>query len=128
MPWTIKNTMRMDFRFLKIFAIAALMLGASACSQRYELHLPLSLNREKMEFKKEGASYYVLVYTDNNWTASLSEDASWLSLSRTSGSGNAQIMVTAEANSSAEREAVLTVDDGSARKTMQITQQTGIEE
>ena len=82
----------MDFRFLKIFAIAALMLGASACSQRYELHLPLSLNREKMEFKKEGASYYVLVYTDNNWTASLSEEASWLSLSRTSGSGNAQIM------------------------------------
>ena len=128
MPWTIKNTMLMDSRFIKIFAILALILGASACSQRYELHLPLSLNREKMEFNKEGASYYVLVYTDNNWTASLSEEASWLELSRTSGSGNSQIMVTAKSNTSAEREAVLTVDDGSARKTMLITQKTGIEE
>lgn len=118
----------MDSRIFKVFAVAALLLGAVSCSQRYELHLPLALNREKMEFDKGGASYYVLVYTDNSWTASLSDEASWLELSRSSGSGNSQIMVRAQSNSGPAREAVLTVDDGSARKTMLITQKTGIEE
>lgn len=114
--------------FVKLFVLAALLFTAAACQQRYELHLPLALNREKMDFKKEGASYYVLVYTDNAWSASLDGDAPWLELSRTQGSGNSQIMITAQSNDGPKREAVLTVEDGTASKTMLITQESGIEE
>jgi YD repeat-containing protein len=55
------------------------------------------------------------------WT--ISEDADWLTLSQTSGSGNATITVNATANGSTSRTAIITVNSGSGlTKTINVRQ------
>ena len=119
MPWTTKNTMSMDCK--TIFA-AAMLLAAAACSQRYETDIPFALNRTDMRFTADGGSFYVLVYSDGPWAAKLEKDTPWLSLSRTGGTGNSQIMVTATVNESVSHGVVLTVSRGDDTREMYISQ------
>ena len=109
---------------IRIILSALALLLLSACSQRYELRLPLALNRTEMRFDASGNSYYVLVYCEGDWTAALEKDVPWVSLSRTSGSGNAQIMVTTDLNRGVSRGVSLWVKSGSLSKEMYISQKS----
>ncbi len=99
-------------RIQLLLPVLALLLAAAGCSQRYELNLPLALNRTEMRFDASGNSYYVLVYCQGDWTATLEKDVPWVSLSRSSGHGNSQIMVSADLNRGVSRGVVLTVRSG----------------
>lgn len=118
----------MDFKIKRPALLAALLLCLAACSQRYELALPLSLNREEMRFESGGSSYYVLVYSRGPWTASLERDVPWLSLSRTSGEGNSQIMVTADLNNGVSRGVTLIISGSEGTREMYISQKAGLSE
>ena len=62
----------MDYkRIIRTGAVlmADLLIGAAACTQRYQLDIPLALNREEMRFTAYGNSYYVMVYCNGEWTA-----------------------------------------------------------
>lgn len=104
--------------------MAALLLGAAACTQRYQLDIPLALNREEMRFTAYGNSYYVMVYCNGEWTASLEREVDWLSFSRTSGSGSGreQIMVSADTNQCVSRGVVLSVVSGTESRELYISQ------
>lgn len=116
----------MDYNIKKLFVYAVMLLCAVACQQRYEVDLPLSLNREEMRFLRGGDSYYVLVYCRGDWTAALEHEAPWLSFSRLFGKGNLQIMVTAEPNAGVSRGVTLTVSgDGDSRE-LYISQECGL--
>ena len=104
---------------------AVLLLGAAACSQRYEVDLPLALNRTEMRFKSSGNSYYVLVYSDGHWTAELDKDVPWVTLSKTSGDGNGQIMVSTDINKGVSRGVTLIVSNGHGSREMYISQEKG---
>ncbi|MCR5560759.1 MAG: hypothetical protein K6F58_02965 [Bacteroidales bacterium] len=107
-----------------VLTALALITAAASCSQRFELDIPLALNRAEMRFDASGNSYYVLVYCHGEWTASLDKDVPWVSLSRTSGSGNSQIMVTADLNRGVSRGVSLWVKSGSLSKEMYISQKS----
>lgn len=113
-------------RFLMLSAV--LLLGAAACSQRYELDLPLALNRTEMRFKSSGNAYYVLVYSDGPWTAALDKDVPWVTLSRTSGDGNGQIMVSTDLNKGVSRGVSLIVSNRHGSREMYISQEKGSSE
>lgn len=114
---------RKAFSFI---SAAVMLLGAfSSCSQKYEMDLPFALNRVEMKFASSGNSYYVLVYSDGAWTASLDKEVSWVSLSRTSGHGNSQIMVTADLNTGTSRGVNLIVKHGTQTREMYISQEAG---
>ena len=117
----------MDCKIKRLLPLAVLLLAA-ACIRSYELDLPLSLNRVEMRFKSGGNSYYVLVYGQGPWTASLERNAPWLSLSRTSGEGNGQIMVTADLNTGVSRGVSLFVTNGEETREMYISQEAGVSE
>lgn len=101
------------------------LVAAAGCSQRYELNLPLALNRTEMRFDASGNSYYVLVYCQGAWTAELEEDAPWVSLSRTEGVGNSQIMVSTDLNRGVSRGVNLLVSSAAGTKEMYISQKSG---
>lgn len=101
------------------------LLAATACSQRYELNLPLALNRTEMRFESSGNSYYVLVYCQGAWTARLDKEVPWVSLSRTEGVGNGQIMVTTDLNRGVSRGVSLIVNGAAGSKEMYISQKSG---
>lgn len=116
----------MKRKVFSFISAALMLLGVfSSCSQKYEMDLPFALNRVEMKFASSGNSYYVLVYSQGAWTASLDQDVSWVSLSRTSGSGNSQIMVTADLNTGTSRGVTLVVKHGSETKEMYISQEAG---
>ena len=104
---------------------AVLLLGAAACSQRYEVDLPLALNRTEMRFKSSGNAYYVLVYSDGPWTAELDKDVPWVTLSQDSGDGNGQIMVSTDINKGVSRGVMLTVSNRHGSKERYISQEKG---
>ena len=111
----------------KRYIVAALtMLCIAACTPEYELKIPLALNRTEMRFRSTGDSYYVMVSCAGAWTAELDGEAPWLSLSRTEGGGNAQIMVTAEVNDGVSRGVTMTVRSGDLSREMYISQAGGL--
>lgn len=103
----------------------ALLLAAAGCSQRYELNLPLALNRTEMRFDASGNSYYVMVYCQGAWTARLDKEVPWVELSRTEGVGNSQIMVSADLNRGVSRGVTLLVTGAAGTKEMYISQTSG---
>ncbi len=103
----------------------ALLLAAAGCSQRYELDLPLALNRTEMRFEASGNSYYVMVYCRGAWTARLDKDVPWVSLSRTEGVGNSQIMVSTDLNRGVSRGVSLLVSGDAGTREMYISQKSG---
>lgn len=112
-------------RIQLLLPVLALLLAAVGCSQRYELNLPLALNRTEMRFDASGNSYYVMVYCQGAWTAKLDKDVPWVSLSRTEGVGNAQIMVTTDLNRGVSRGVSLLVTGAAGTKEMYISQKSG---
>ena len=106
-----------------ILILVLLLSGAVSCTQRYELSLPLALNRVALTLPSGENSSYVLVYSEGAWTASLNESAPWVKLSRTEGSGNSQITVSVEPNSGFLRSVTLTVTNAHGSKDMLISQQ-----
>lgn len=115
----------MDCKIKKILLLTVLLLGA-ACTQRYELNLPLALNREEMRFKSGGESYYVMVYCRGDWSAHLEKNAPWLELSRESGSGNQQIMITASPNEGVSRGVYLIIEGDGIYREMYVSQESGL--
>ena len=105
-----------------IIAAAILVAGLSSCSRRYELNIPFALNRVELRLRARVDSSYVMVYSQGPWAASLKEDAPWLRLSRTEGSGTGQITIYAEANTGMARGVVLTVRSGREEKELSISQ------
>ena len=101
------------------------LVAAAGCSPRYELNLPLALNRTEMRFDASGNSYYVMVYCQGSWTARLEDDAPWVSLSRSEGTGNSQIMVSTDLNRGVSRGVNLIVSSAAGTKEMYISQKSG---
>ena len=110
---------------MKKFLSLLLLTALAACSQRYEVDLPLALNRTEMRFGSSGNAYYVLVYSDGPWTAKLDKEVPWVSLSRTSGEGNAQIMVSTALNTGVSRGVTLIVTNSHGSREMYISQEKG---
>jgi len=81
-----------------------------------------NLSKDVMAFTSELSTDTVFIESNTAWT--LSEDADWLSLSKTQGTGNDTVLISASANNSAQlRSADITVEaDGLAGQTVSVSQ------
>ena len=81
----------------------------------------LSLNKTSMSFTSSAGSSTFTISSNCTW--SVSDNASWLTVSPGSGSGNGTITVTASANSSSARSATITIIySGNQTKTISVSQ------
>jgi len=92
--------------------------------QSGEVDITLSVESSSLSFTYSGERKDIYITTNDSWT--VSKDASWLSISSSSGANNGTISVTAEANTSfSQRTATITVRStvqGVREKTINITQ------
>lgn len=66
----------------------------------HQLAKYLKINNKTFNFASRGGKHDVALFTNDKWTATIEENASWLTLSQTSGAGNAEITITAADNPS----------------------------
>lgn len=59
-----------------------------------------TVSDELLTFNSKGGSLNVSITTNDSWTAKVESGSSWLSLSKTSGTGNLEVKVTASDNAS----------------------------
>lgn len=82
----------------------------------YQMAKYLTVDSRAFEFDSRGGSHTIELLTNEEWTAELEKDTPWLTLSESSGTGQAQIVVTAGDNPSVNpRSAVVNIECGYAQ-------------
>ena len=66
----------------------------------HQLAKYMTIDNQSFEFDSKGGSHTIELSTNDDWTAEIEHNVSWLKLSKSSGSGNAIISLTAEDNAS----------------------------
>lgn len=113
---------------LYITAVLGLAMSVLSCSQKYELNLPMAVDREELRFRKEGNTYYVRVWSEGKWKAQLEREVSWLQLSAVEGDSDGQILLTAEKNSSVSRGVSLKITNLHGEREVYVSQESGAAE
>ena len=66
----------------------------------HQLAKYMTIDNQSFEFDSNGGSHIIELSTNDEWTAEIEHNVSWLKLSKSSGTGNAIITLTAEDNAS----------------------------
>lgn len=66
----------------------------------HQLAKYMTIDNQSFEFDSKGGSHTIELSTNDEWTAEIEHNVSWLKLSKLSGTGNAVITLTAEDNAS----------------------------
>ena len=84
----------------------------------------IATNVESLIFEKEGGNQQITITANVDWTAA--SDADWLTIDVASGTDNGVIIGTATANDGVERNANITITDGTITKTVTVIQNSGV--
>ena len=105
--------------------ISFCIFAVASCTRPYEADYDFGLDREELRFTAKDTASYFMIYGDGNWTLTMSEQATWVSLDKMSGKGMTQVNVRIQENTGVARdvEVIATYQDG-REKTMIISQQT----
>lgn len=66
----------------------------------HQLAKYMTIDNQSFEFDSKGGSHTIELSTNDEWTAEIEHNVSWIKLSKSSGTGNAVITLTAEDNAS----------------------------
>lgn len=72
----------------------------TSCVNVHQLAKYMTIDNQSFEFDSKGGSHTIELFTNDEWTAEIEHNVSWLKLSKSSGTGNAVITLTAEDNAS----------------------------
>ena len=101
-----------------MMALAAIFTILTSCEDSAN-ETSLSVNPTSLNFEKEGGTLALRILSDGNW--SVSDIPSWITLSAVSGQGEADISVTAKANTSGVlREGVLLLRTGDTSNALSV--------
>lgn len=109
-----------------ILLTCAVMLLLAGCEKKFAYQRELALSSAEVNMPVEGGWHVIGVYTDHDWTAAFTEEVSWATIDRSSGSGFSGIRLTCEANAGLRRVARLRIDGASGSETFTIVQAPGI--
>ena len=115
-----------NMRNVFIVCVAVSLAFLSGCQRPYEMDYDFALNRDQMRFTKAESKAYFLVYSKSAWSVEFESPVDWATLSRTEGSGNGQVSVFCQANTSVSRgvNIVVTTSDGVSKK-VYLSQESG---
>ena len=109
----------------RILIMAALLLAAVSCKDKFEFSRPLSLQSERIFLEAAEGSTPVIVYANGSWTASLIEGAGWARIENTSGSGLGEVKFYYDANEGLSRKAVIEISSAGERCSVAMIQKAG---
>lgn len=112
----------MKTRLFKTLMMGIVVFTLASCSDD-ETFLNIVEEQEILNTYRAGGSYTIDIQTNDNWTASIDEDADWIILLDKAGQGNHTIRIIAEHNyGDNSRNALLTVEAGGLKKIITINQ------
>lgn len=104
-----------------IFFILVFIHTLTSCENNTEVTAVVKVAKEELSFGKDQASTTLAIQCNTKWTATSSQ--AWCTATPSSGeAGTKQLTITVAANTTATREAILTIAAGSVSKTVKITQ------
>ena len=115
-----------NMRRIFIICVAMSLAFLSGCQRPYEMEYDFALNRDQLRFTKAESKAYFLVYSKSAWSVEFESEVEWATLSRTEGSGNGQVSVFCQANTSVSRgvNIIVTTSDGTSKK-VYLSQEAG---
>lgn len=66
----------------------------------HQLAKYMTIDNQTFDFDSKGGNHIIELSTNDNWTATVENDDAWVGLSKTSGAGSDEIVITAEDNPS----------------------------
>ena len=102
--------------------IGAFLLCAPSCQQKAEFDRPLGLLTNSTSLSAEAGSTPILVYSNTQWTVSLTEDVDWAGIDRLSGEGMGQVKFNYAENYGPERRVGVAFEAGAVRDTVYMVQ------
>lgn len=129
MRLTIRNITNTDSNNMKrfIYIAAICIVALASCTRPYETDFDFCLDRDECRFPADSGQSYFRVFGEGKWTATFEQEVEWLSIDKTEGLGESQVMVFHKKNSGLSRGINLFIDheDGS-RKTIYLSQKSGL--
>lgn len=107
--------------FISLF-IGACLLCMPSCQQKAEFENPLGLLSHTVNLSAEAGSTPVLVYSNTQWTVSLTESVDWAGIDRLEGEGMGQVKFNYAENYGPERRVGLAFEAGDVRDTVYMVQ------
>ena len=94
-----------------LFAVGMILSG---CQQEYVTELDLAVNNETILLEAEAGTVKVPVFSNKNWTASLTESSDWLTVTDASGEGSGTFTLEYTANPEFKRRAEVRICGGAS--------------
>ena len=102
--------------------IGACLLCTPSCQKKAEFDKPLGLLTETTNLSAEAGCTPIMVYSNTDWTVSLTEDVDWAGIDRLSGSGMGQVKFNYAENFGPERVVGVAFEAGAVRDTVYMVQ------
>lgn len=107
-------------RLLSLVAFVALLVVSCGTPEPEPVKITVSVSPSSLTFSAEGGTEQVSVSSNGLWYARV--EGEWVSVSPTSGSGNASIQVTARPNTDAARTAAVILETADNKVTVSLSQ------
>ncbi len=104
---------------------AALLLGAVSCEKRAEYERPLGVLTRLTKLDAASGDTPVLVYSNTDWSVTLTSKVTWAGLDRLSGSGCGQVHFLYGENYGRARKVGIAFDAGGVRDSVYMLQAAG---
>lgn len=88
--------------------------------------LSLAVNADTVHFDTNAGETHIMIYSNGNWEVEFEDEKDWVSINKTTGSGNSDIVFSYSKNFGASRSAVLVLRKGGEKKSITLIQE-GIE-
>ncbi|QBQ41879.1 hypothetical protein E2P86_12225 [Sphingobacterium psychroaquaticum] len=92
------------------------------CDRKYEMDLSLAVNSNEVHLEAVEGKTKIMVYANGDWQVSLKEDVDWITLDRTSGYGNGDLLFSYTQNFGVSRSVTLLLSKGKEQQEIKIIQ------
>lgn len=86
----------------------------------HQLAKYMTIDNQAFEFDSHGGTHTIELLTNDEWTAQIEDNASWLKLSKSSGSESAVITLTADDNASVNERSAVVIINAKASQSVRI--------
>ena len=99
-----------------------MLISANSCQKTAEFENPLGLLTETTQLSAEAGHTPILVYSNTQWTVSLTENVDWAGIDRLEGEGMGQVKFYYAENYGPERRVGVAFEAGEVRDTVYLVQ------
>lgn len=107
------------FRYMGLLLMLPFLLQ---CERKMDLDLSLAVNSNELHLEAVEGKTQIMVYANGEWGVAFEEDADWIAIDKTRGSGNSDVTFSYAQNFGASRQVTLVLTKGNEKQEILIIQ------